>query len=61
MFAHKNHPLGNEYHIIACAKYKVIYNFDIVEGKDQPRVMGKKGFDEGGTTAGLVVRMKKPL
>ena len=40
----KSHPFGNEYHTIACAKYKDIYNVDIVEGKDRPIVMGKKEF-----------------
>ena len=57
----KPHPFGNEYHKIACAKYKVIYNFEIVEGKDRPRVMGKKQFGEKGATDGLMARMKKQL
>ena len=39
---HKPHPLGKKYHTIACAESKVIYNVEIVEGKDQPKVMGKK-------------------
>ena len=58
---HNPHPFGNEYHTIACAKSKVIYNVEIVEGKDRPRVMGKKEFEEKGATAGLTVRMKNPL
>ena len=41
-------PLGKEYHKIACAKSKVIYNVEIVEGKDQPIVMGDKEFEEKG-------------
>ena len=57
----KPHPFGNEYHKIACAKSKGIYNVEIVEGKDQPRVMGKKEFEEKGATAGLMARTKKPL
>ena len=44
-FPLKPHPFGNEYHTIACPKYKVVYNVDIVEGKDQIRVMGKKEFE----------------
>ena len=43
------------------AKYKVIYNVDIVEGKDLPRVMGKKEFEEKGATSGLMERKKKLL
>ena len=31
---HKPHPFGNEYHTIACAKYKVIYNVEIAEGRN---------------------------
>ena len=29
----KPHTFGNDYHTFACAKYKVIYNVKIVEGK----------------------------
>ena len=43
------------------AKYKVIYNVDIVEGKDLPRVMGKKEFEEKGATSGLMDRKTKLL
>ena len=58
---HNPHPFGNEYHTIACAKSKVIYNVDIVEGGDQLRVMSKKDFEEKGVTAGWMVRMTKLL
>ena len=40
---------------------KVIYNVEIVEGKDQTRVMGKKEFEEKGATAGLMARTTNPL
>ena len=33
-FLRKPRPFGNMYHTIACAKYDVIYNVEIVEGKD---------------------------
>ena len=46
-------------HTIACDKSKVIYNFDIVEGKYRPIVMGNKEFGEKGVTAGLMVRGTK--
>ena len=58
---HKPHPFGNKYHTIARDKAKVIYIVDIVEGTDKPRVMGKKEFDKKGETAGLTVRITKPL
>ena len=57
----KPYFLGNKYHTIVCAKSKVIYNFDIMEGKDLPRRVGKKDFKEKGLAAGLVLRMKNPL
>ena len=58
---HKPHLFGNYYHKIECDKSKVIYNVEIVEGEDRPRVMGKKEFEEKGATAGLTVRMKNLL
>ena len=57
----KPHPFGNQYHTVTCAKSKVIYNVDIFEGKDQPRVVSKKDFEGRGATAGLMVRMTKLL
>ena len=38
----KPHHFGNKYSTILCAKYKVIYNVLIMEGKDRPRVMSEK-------------------
>ena len=58
---HKPHPFGNDYHTIACAKYKAIYNVETVEGKDRPRAMGKKESEEKGVMAGLMVCITKPL
>ena len=59
MFVPRNpHHFGNEYYKIACSKSKVIYYVNIVKGKDRPRVMGEKEFEEKGVTDGLVVRMK---
>ena len=57
----KPHPFGNEYHTIPCDKYKVIYSYEIVEGKDQIIVMGKKEFEEKGETAVLMARITNPL
>ena len=58
---HNPHPFGNEHHTIACELSKVIYHVEIVEGKDLPRGMGRKEFDEKGATSGLMVRMTKPI
>ena len=61
MFPCEPHPFGNEYYTIVYAKYKVIYNVEIMEGEDRPRVMGRKEFEEKGATAVFMVRMTKPL
>ena len=42
-----------------CDKSKVIYNVEVVEGKDLPIVMGKKKFVEKRATAGFMVRVTK--
>ena len=60
-FPCKTHPFGNYYHLFACARFKVIYNVEIVEGKDRPRVMGKMEFEENVATAGLLVSTTNPL
>ena len=57
----KPHPFVKEYHTIECAKSKAIYNVEVVEGKDRPRVMVKKEFEEKGAAASLMVRMTKSL
>ena len=57
----KPHPLGNKYHTIVFAIYKVIYRVDIVEGADQPWGLGWKEFDDKPGMAGFMVRISKPL
>ena len=44
----KPHPFENKYLKITCAKYKVIYIVEIVEGKDRPILMVKKDFKRRG-------------
>ena len=58
---HKPHHFGNECHTIAYAKSKVIYNGEIVEGKDFTRGIGKKEFNEKRATDGSMVSMTNPL
>ena len=33
---HKPHPLGNEWHTIACGISSILFWMELVEGKDQP-------------------------
>ena len=57
----KTHPFRNKYHTTACDKSKVIFNVEIVEGKDRPIVMVNKEFGEKGDTDGLMVSIEEPL
>ena len=53
-------PFGNEYHTICCALSGVMYQLEIVEGKDRPREMGKPEYESmGGPTIGLLLRLTK--
>ena len=54
-------PFGNEYHTIACAVSNVLFQVELVEGKDEPRERGQKQFDDLGKTVGLLLRLTKPL
>ena len=61
----KPHPLGNEYHTIACCDTNILFFMEIVEGKDQPS-QGEHGTVEfekefGLKVAALVVRMTKSI
>jgi hypothetical protein len=56
----KPHPMGNEYHTIACAVSGILYQMEMVEGKDQPREVPVQ-HDEQGKTAGLLLRLTAPI
>ena len=45
-FLCKPHHFGRDYHTVACAKSKVVYNVEIVEGKDRPILTSKNYFKE---------------
>ena len=60
-FPREPHFLGNDSHKIVCAKSQIIYNVEIMKDNIQPRVMGKKDFEEKVTTAILMVRMTNPV
>jgi hypothetical protein len=51
-------PFGNEYHTIACGVSKILYNLELVEGKDEPKEgHGPKEFDGLGKTVRLLLRL----
>ena len=56
----KPHPLGNEYHTIACAETNIIFRVEIVEGRDHPPELAVE-YSELGKTPGLVLRMTKSI
>ena len=54
-------PFGNEWHTIACGLSHILFQVELVEGKDQPRARGQKQFNKLGKTVGLLLRLTKPL
>ena len=57
----KPHPIGNEYHSICCSISGIMYQVELVEGKDRPKEIQKVEFEEKGKTSGLFLRLCKPL
>lgn len=54
----KPHPMGNEYHTIACAATHIIFHVELVEGKDRPASRGMLQHEaEYGKMGGLILRM----
>lgn len=56
----KPHPMGNEYHCIACGQTKIIFWIELVEGKDHPPEIPIP-FVEQGKTVGLLLRMTESI
>ena len=55
-------PFGNEWHTIACGICGIIYQAELVEGKDEPKCnRGPKEFDELGKTVGLLLHLTKSI
>ena len=57
---HKPTPLGNEYHTVCCGKSGILYQLEIVEGKDAPSQI-KPAYDDLGKTVGLLLRLTEPI
>ncbi len=61
----KPHPFGNEYHTICDGELKIctpiMFQVEVVEGKDRPPQLGRKEFEERGKTVGLMLQMSKNL
>jgi len=54
-------PFGNEYHTICCGLCGVLFDLELVEGKDRPTELPQPEFDQHGKTVGLLVRLTKSL
>ncbi len=52
----KPHPFGNEYHSICCGDSGIMYQIELVEGKDAPTQHTQPHSDKG-KTAGLLLRL----
>lgn len=54
-------PVGNEYHTICCGTTGILFQLEMVEGKDARRNVIPKYEDLGGKTVGLLVRLTEPI
>ena len=61
MVPRKPHPFGNEYHTICCGVSGVLYQMELVEGKDAPPERGDPEHNNMGKTVGLLLRLTKPI
>ena len=50
-------PFGNKYHTICCCSSGIMWDIDLVEGKDCPQQFGIQQYDNFGSTVGLLLRM----
>jgi hypothetical protein len=54
-------PFGNEYHSACCGMSGIIFQVEIVEGKDRPHKLGGREYNELGKTVGLLLWITKPI
>ena len=54
-------PFGNEYHDACSAESDIIWSVDLREGKDRPRELGVKEYDDKGKTVGTLLRLTVPI
>ena len=57
----KPHPMGNEYHTVCCGISGIMYSIELVEGKDRPKELPPKKYDEKGRTSGLLLRLTESI
>jgi hypothetical protein len=52
---------GNEYHSVCCGISGIMYSIDFVEGKDCPKELLPKKYDEKGRTSDLLLRLTESI
>lgn len=57
----KPHPFGNEYHSICCALSGIMFQIEIVEGKDAPKDKPPQEFSNFTKTTALMLQLTKPI
>jgi hypothetical protein len=57
----KPHPFGNKYHTICCGESGILFDLEIVEGKDRPAEIGDPEFSNHSNTGGLLLRLTKSI
>ena len=57
------HPKGNEYHTIFCVESRIMYRWELVEGKDRPKELARTSFETGPGKSAMALMwiMNKPL
>ena len=53
-------PFGNEYHTVCCSLSGILWQMDLVEGKDSPPEIIPK-YNNQGKTVGLLLRVFEPI
>ena len=53
-------PFGNEYHTVCCSLSGILWQMELVEGKDAPSQLVPK-FNNQGKTVGLLLRVLEPI
>ena len=58
----KPHPQGNDYHTICCGETGILFDFEVVEGRDRPTQLGRPEYEvEHGKTGGLLLRLTQSI
>ena len=57
----KPHPFGNEHHSMCCGASGIMFDVELVEGKDRPKELPQPIGDEHGPAIGSLLRLTKLL